>query len=181
MEKIDLPRCIDGKFVQYQGDQPVLYFEIRGKTLNNIQLLTNISPKYVILPPICKTRNFVCNILLEEYALSGLDKPKLVYTGKGNMKIKFPAKEDEIELILPKDKKLYIVKERVDVGYEYDTTYYYLISDKNFEGYHEMGKRELSVKEIKNYDLMGRKLFTSAYTYDRKLNAILACNEQVKY
>ena len=44
-----------------------------------------------------------------------------------------------------------------------------------------MGKRELSVKEIKNYDLMGRKLFTSAYTYDRKLNAILACNEQVKY
>ena len=89
MEKIDLPRCIDGKFVQYQGDQPVLYFEIRDKTLNNIQLLTNISPKYVILPPICKTRNFVCNILLEEYALSGLDKPKLVYTGKGNMKIKF--------------------------------------------------------------------------------------------
>ena len=78
-------------------------------------------------------------------------------------------------------KKLYIVKERVDVGYDYETKYYYLISDKNFEGYHEMGKRELSVKEIKNYDIMGRKVFISENVYDRKLNAILAHSEQVKY
>ena len=43
-----------------------------------------------------------------------------------------------------------------------------------------MGRRELSVKQIDKYDIMGREIVASNYKYDRKLVAIIKDNEQQK-
>lgn len=180
MEKIVLPKCENGKFTQYHDDEAVIYFDIRGKFLDNIQILSNYIPKYIVLPPISKTKNFVTNFIINEFALSNFDNPVLIYTGRGNTKIDFPAKQNKITVVLPKDKSLYLVKEEIDTGNDIDTNYYYLISDKNFQGFHEMGRRELSVKQIDRYDIMGREIVASNYKYDRKLVAIIKDNEQQK-
>lgn len=180
MEKIVLPKCENGKFTQYQDDEAIAYFDIRGKILTNIQLLTSDMPKYIVLPPINKTKNYITNLLIDEFALAGLQTPTLVYTGRGNTQISLPVKQDVLTLILPKNKSLYLVKERADTGYEVSDNYYFLISDRNFEGYHDLGKRELSVKKVDKFNIMGRIVQVSPYVYDRKLGAVVASNEQIK-